>query len=284
MHRWTDVCPSAAPTVSDPPAGGEAALGEWHRAARDLLATFGPSADHRGGPVWLVLFEASPGAVARLGVRDSPEGLAGWSAPAHCRAVGVVAGGRVVRGATGPRDVQLCCLVSRDGTIGWHTAPPGAVPETPPEGGRIVDTLKRCLGLPTPHEPEGVEILLDLVWLMAVLDAAAGASRELGWDEVIHLYPAPGRTSRVRLSADGLPGSPWTWEDVRCATARGRWPDGPVSARLARWMDEGMFARSVLEATPDLGLLAAEARRVVGPEAGRRLAEVFSRRGHGRVA
>jgi hypothetical protein len=150
MHRWTDICRSAPPAVPDGPAGDRES-GGWRRATRDLLVAFGPSADHRGGPVWLVLFEASPGAGARLGVRDSPEGLAGWSAPAHCRAVGVVAGGRVVRGATEPRDVQLCCLVSRDGTIGWHTAPEGAVPETPPEQGRIVDTLKRCLGL--SHAP-----------------------------------------------------------------------------------------------------------------------------------
>jgi hypothetical protein len=49
-------------------------------------------------------------------------------------------------------------------------------------------------------------------------------------------------------------------------------------------MDEGMFARSVLEAVPDVRLLAAEARRVVDPEAGRRIADHFSRRGYRRVA
>ena len=245
----------------------------WTVAADDLRRTFEPRADNTGRPVWVVLHTAAGGALSHVEVDVSAEGLHGWSAPPGCAAVGVVATGRVVSagrprrpGSSGVhRPIALGCVVSRTGVVGWSASPKGTLSGSAPEGGRILDCLKRCLGLPTPPEPGGLRVLVDTIWIAAVIEAARESPETLvSWDLVEGLHPA---ANRPHLACQGA--GP-TWEDIRLATADGAWREGPVAAELAGWMDEGMFARSVLERLPDVADLVAAASTSVTP--GRRSA------------
>jgi hypothetical protein len=224
----------------------------WNAVAGELLSWFSLSAQAAGGPVWLALFETDDGSRVEVARDGSADGLAGWSAPPDCVAVSVVATGRVI----GPRSpaapcpipapftvqrLALCCVVARDGAVGWRTDAKGRVTDSAPDEGRVMDCLRRCMGLATPSHTDDPAILIDLIWLGLVIEEGRKRGSVLRWSAVEHLRPTVG----------GLraPGS-WTWESIRAATACGAWPDGPVPARLAAWMDDGMFARSVLDALP----------------------------------
>ncbi len=239
----------------------------WNAVAVELLSWFALSAQAAGGPVWLALFETESGSRVEVARDGSSDGLAGWSAPADCLAVSVVATGRVTAsrspGAACPvtlpptaQRLALCCVVARDGTVGWTTSEKGPLTDSAPEEGRVMDGLRRCMGLATPSPPDDPGILIDLIWLGLVIEEGRKHGSFLRWSVVQHLRPGAGI-----LRAPGA----WTWESIRAATARGAWPEGPVPARLAAWMDDGMFARSVLDALPHRDTLLPVAEGYLSP-------------------
>ncbi len=160
--------------------------------------------------------------------------------------------------------VRAVHLVHRDGTgltvlrrqstgerLKLASAPGQALP------GRIDDTCRRVLGVPTPPPDSSPHHLWAVVWLDAVVAAAADATRPLDARSVGLLHPA------FQLwSLGGHPMPPWSpevlgrfgralgnvtdWELLRKRCAAGRWPLGAVTADAAAWMDAGMFCREVL--------------------------------------
>ena len=187
----------------------------WNAFAGDLLGRLGGDISAKGRPTWVAVHQPDDGPSGALAIHESETELMGWTAPPDCAAVGVVAAGRVVDYTRSGSDcaalrITLCCLVARDGRLGWSAAPMGAVPATPPEEGRVVDCLRRCMGLPTFPPPSGPEILLDVMWLHEVDRVAGGrVGSPLSWDDVRGLHPAandPGRSppAVVDLGRDPL--------------------------------------------------------------------------------
>ena len=152
--------------------------------------------------------------------------------------------------------------------------------DSPPSEGRLLDCLRRCFGLPTPPPPVGPIRLQVIVWLVAVLDHAAGARRRLSWSEVARLHPLArvlasdlgGRGSDFGTGLVRMAGSAWSWEDIRIQAQQPGFLDDIVDPSLAGWMDDGMFARWVLSDLPSADELFAALRPLLSPTATRRLA------------
>ncbi len=213
------------------------------------------------------------------------EALLGFDAPAHWRALGVVAEGAahplgepVGNGAqAGPhrpddrRRVRVVHLVARDGDSATALRTQGGAPElgnasgagaTP--CGRIDDVLRRTLGLPSVAPREPTVVLWALVWLDRLLAdraAALPAQAPLDWTGAALLHPAvalahgehlvtgtPSPREVARFGA--LMGRAHDWAALRAACAHGRWPVAEVPCELAAWMDDGIFSRWVTGAYP----------------------------------
>jgi hypothetical protein len=72
----------------------------------------------------------------------------------------------------------------------------------------------------------------------------------------------------------------WPWHRLRDEPEVVDTGRPPLEPALAHWMDDGMYARWVLNELVDLGVLVATARRVLRPESLARIAESFALCGH----
>ncbi len=223
-----------------------------------------------------------------------------WQAPDACDALAVVAAGQSLRaaaldegasqtsapvstvgaspGASAPA-LRLAVAVDRSGRSASRLTLDGISTEEAPEGGRMLDTLLRCLGRPTPPAADPPSRLLAILWLSAIIEAAGRATAALTWPQTLRLHPA----SRL-LVASGqhvarpeldtiveLAARTWTWEVLRLAGARRGSLEALCPAELAAWMDEGMYSRWVLGALPDPDALLGSALRALRPAAKTRL-------------
>ncbi|MGH9116120.1 MAG: hypothetical protein ACRDWW_09875 [Acidimicrobiales bacterium] len=258
-----------------------------------LLEALGDRVAELGHPAWVqVLYP--PGCDGfDLAVSEEPDALLGWVAPPDCEAVGMVATGKVhveespsgvppglIPGTTA--GARMVCLVARDGDIEWQMVTPGGVHfDETPGGGRMVDCLKRCFALPTDPAPASPRRLHGLLWLSAVLDAASVSRRQLSWRDVARLHPAAGLLDddeAVLIDPSDLPemfelfASACTWDFLRRHAAGISWVGEVVPPDLAEWMDEGMFARWLLDGLPAPEQLISRIRPLVAPSTARRLA------------
>lgn len=254
-----------------------------------VMKGFGDAVAQLGHPIWIQLFDqdADQSALAL-----SPEDFdpLGYVAPPECRAIGMVATGRLRcldEAAEPPAHLasarsggaRMACVVGRDGRTGWHMVlPDGSELTDVPEEGCTLDILRRCLELPTPPPPAGTGRLAVSSWLGAIRRAAR-PGQLLSWGQVLDLHP-------VFVEADGPLGVPireavteaisnaFDWDLVRQAAIAS--PDGLglVQPELARWMDDGMFARWVLDGLRPIDDLIASVRPFLRPSAARRLAHV----------
>jgi hypothetical protein len=251
----------------------------WKQLCRTLLDGLGDQVAERGHPTWVMV---SPSPLAEdgfsLGVLDDRRSILGWKAPPDCAAVGVVATGRMSVDGDGhelphalragaEHEIRMSCLVTRSGEVASLVELPGgeAIEETPAEG-RVLDCLKRCLGLPTPPPPVGAEHLDLLQWLVAIIEEATRSPQQLSWRQIARLHPCgspPGL-------GESLPAQ--SWELLRVLTARRLWGAELLDPDLAQWMDDGMFARWVLASLPAPAELLQRLRPLVAPSAARRLA------------
>ena len=262
-------------------------VSDWQDLSERLIEALGDEVQARGGPAWVRVFEDTASASdMTVDSTGEPGGLIGWTAPPRCLAVGTVATGtlRSVPDGEPLSRVRMCCVVGRDGGVGWTLQPPGTEPSSsPPEAGRVLDCLRRCLGLPTPAPESTAGRLQGAAWMASVLDEALRSAGPLTWSEVTRLHPL------ARLLSGSLAGPPaptagrlfgdlirsaanaWSWEEIRLEAARGDLP-GLVDARLAGWMDEGMFSRWLLELIPSTELMLAALQPYLVPSAARLLA------------
>lgn len=265
---------------------------DWQRLADVLLDAAGDRAEEQGHPMWVRVLDTAagdPDDSFSLALSAESAGLLGWVATADCRAVGVVATGRLRPMECAAPDIvdpsadriRMVCLVSRQGQTAWKMAlPDGTASMQPPSEGRMLDCLRRCFGLPTPPPPASPARLQAAAWLAAILEQADGARRPLSWSEVSRLHPVArvldgdlrGRCSTVLPGLIRLAGSAWTWEDFRLHAQQD--PDGHdiIDPDLAAWMDAGMFARWVLSSLPAPDELLVALRPLLTPSAARRLA------------
>ena len=268
------------------------AIAGWQHFAEQLLADLGERVQRRGSPTWLRVYEGPDADVGLTVTSDDPRFLIGWTAPAGCAAVGIVATGRTraigeagVSTSFAPeRDgvqVRMCCVVSRSGEVGWTLqVSSGQTSLERPTEGKILDSLKRCLELPT--SPPGIPAseLHAAAWAASVLDRAIESPRQLTWSDVERLHPvarllggdlaavdddrergSDDLTDLVRVAANA-----WSWEEIRAQACDGEL-EALIDPDLASWMDVGMFSRWVMERTPPLDQLLGALRAYLAPSA-----------------
>lgn len=232
--------------------------------------------DDLSQPATLLLFNIDEGGVD-LGIKQLPpgahplDGLLGFVVPDDAYAMGVVshgwgstdahAGTDPARGtvrlraskARDRRRVRTFMVVARDGStvsgvridgepLRWLDPPEGAVP----------DAIRRALGLATT--PPGFPA------------AELSAARWL--DDLLSLQPQPGRRWLTIEDVVATRPAPYlSWEDARWAVVRDEVRMPGVTATLAAWMDDGIFARTVVLAHPELGDLLGRVSLVVDSKA-----------------
>jgi hypothetical protein len=269
---------------------------DWQGLTTRILESLGDHVAGQGFPTWVKVVDGqSRDDSFTLACLDDPGGLMGWSAPPEVSAVGVVATGRLLM-EPGPSEapaplraaknggIRLACVVARDGTTGWRMVIPGGrAMENVPEDGRLLDCLKRCLGLPTPPAPTGPGRLQSLLWLDKILGQAQTSPHRLSWNEVVRLHPAgalldPGEQGALSpedlAHVIRLAGTVWSWEEIRQQAAT-RWSGQIIERDIAAWMDEGMFARWMLGGLPGTDELMTQVRPLLTPSTARRLAHAL---------
>jgi hypothetical protein len=294
----------------------EAVQDDLRDVATRLLVGHGATATAAGRPVWLELRAGPDGDLDEVMV-ESEAGLLGMTADPSSFAVGVVAGARLRRldesvevptllrgGLQG--GVRLACVMARTGRIGWHMVLPDGSPfDQPPDEGRMLDTMLRSLGLATAPPPRPISLLETAAWLATLL-AVTSDQRRLTWRQAVAVHPAVlaafGRSPQgwpvfnVERSACGrgggetpegwdpeeavrTAGASGEWEQLRLAAARGAAPWIALEPELAEWMDEGMFARWILDGLISVEEMVAAARSCLVPSGARRMAHLLRRMG-----
>jgi hypothetical protein len=260
---------------------------DWTALASILLQALGEEIAGRGTPTWVRVLDPPDGTVGDscLEFFEDGRGFLGWTAPPRCQAVGVVASGRAIAEdgpaglppgfAPGARTgVRMACLVARDGSVGWQmeTASGAAYP-VPPSEGRLLDCLRRCFALPTPPAPVGPKHFQSLLWLITIEEVIRSSTRRLTWAQILDLHPAANPQDYPQLANPDRWGEPeWTWEALRRAAVRENWARMMVERDLAAWMDDGMFARWIIDSLPAPEDVLAGLRPHLAPSAARRLA------------
>ena len=174
------------------------------------------------------------------------------------------------------RRVRVVTLLDRSGDErATATLDDGTVVDEPGSG-MVADALRRALGRATPAPPVGSGELFAAMWLTSI----AASDRRLSWNEAVMLHPAMqllrqgGHRPQIeelvscgRSLARAMP-----WGELRLRAASGVRDGGiGVSADLAAWMDDGMFARWVLGGLPPFTPLLRRCSAILAPEVLRRL-------------
>ena len=198
------------------------------------------------------------------------EVLAGFTAPPEWFGVGVLLTGWK-HDLTGQREkerARITTIVCRDGAAvdAVRTEADGLRMMEGEAVGRVPDTLRRVLGLPTaPPAPGDLDEWMAKCWLQIVLTQTKRGKRapKLRWREVAALHPAIDTVGAdpadLAVVAPDL-ASKMTWERFRRIHAE----DGDD---LAAWMDEGMFARWSVQGYPSVAELLRRAQRRLTPDA-----------------
>ena len=227
--------------------------------------------------------------------------LLGFVAPAHWSALGVSSSGlqhqlgddgRVVRGADPPR-VRITVLIDRSGRgagLLRRGAELTALPGQPE--GTVADACRRALGLDTAPPPMTTVGLWTRCWLDRVVDALArsgggggGAGRPT-WQDIARLHPASSASDthgpgvgrrpdpRALAGATRALAEAWPWARLRAEPGVVDVPGPLPSARVAAWMDDGMWARWLLAAFPALDDLVDAACSLLAPDLARAARDV----------
>jgi hypothetical protein len=237
-----------------------------------------------------------------LGLKPLDEGvhpfdeLAGFEAPEEWTVFGLRTTGKahhLDRPGAEPRRISSTFLVDRQGReASVLRFDDGDVLDGPGHAeGTIPDTCRRILGLATDPAPRSTEWLFSTVWLDRIVERWADPDRRgdllSSFAQLAILHPAVHEPSPPDLLAVADPASlahvarrhaaATTWEQLRLAEEPLPLPDGPLSPWIARWMDDGFFARWVLGAYPHIATRAFEVKDLLGPSLGPRLMEALVR-------
>lgn len=230
---------------------------------------------------------------------DPPDVLCGLVAPDAWWALGVVAPARwrpadrppTARGGDG---LDVIHLVARTGdavtvrstrgvATGDRTTTTGR-----PWAGFLDDHLRRSLGLPTAPAPASTLGLWAAVWLDALVERRSrGELTGARWPELAGHHPVLVAARRAgadpatlawctahlaragRLLADA-----WSWRSLRANACAGRDALGATTPEVAAWMDEGLYARSLLARFPAPADLLGALAELLGADLHRELQQI----------
>lgn len=211
--------------------------------------------------------------------------VAGFTAPEDWWAFGMRVRGRAHHLDEPGRvtlGVATTFLVDRDGReVSVLRAADVATPLPGPAQGTIADLCRRVLALPTGPPPPTTALLWTAQWLDAVLAEWARPERRRrvssGFEALASLHPAAGE--HVVRSAGELTAiahrhsAAWTWARLRHADRPLDLPGGGLPSEVARWMDDGFFARWTVGAFPSIATLATDLKALLGEPLGQQLLE-----------
>lgn len=249
-----------------------------------LLERFGDESVAAGRPVFLEVGAGTDGSPLGGSVRRRAD-ILGWVAPKSCAAVAAVATGRfrqmdesvepparLIPGLSG--GLRISCVVDRSGAVGWKLLlPDGSEFADVPEEGRMLDSLRRCLGLPTPPPPCPMGRLHSITWMRLLKAFADQEGCQLAWCDALNLHPVV-LIAREFDEAEAIIRSQarsQSWDHLRVAIAAHEKDFWDPSPRLASWMDEGMFARWTLDCMPTVEEMLEDVRPRLVPSAARKL-------------
>lgn len=210
--------------------------------------------------------------VRALPSSDPIGSLYGFRAPSAWDAFGIVAPGTAQtldRPDAAPRRVRVVHLLDRHGVEISMAKPEGTTAMivdlcgAPDTAGRVPDTCRRVLGLPTRPPVARTAALWAVDWLDRVL--AEVLCRDLGAPPLS--WPAVERLHRGR-DADVAP-----WSILRRECAAGQLTIGGVTPAIAEWMDDGLFSRQVIAAYPELHELVADLADLLSPDVWQQLVD-----------
>lgn len=244
-------------------------------------------------PVWTV-FDRDDGEPDGFVLMPGPGAMLGWRAPSEVWAIGVVAGGTAtVVGDKGVDDrrCQVACVVDRWGTVsGRLRLPDPSSSGSPdlrseaPRDGRVLDILRRCLGLPTSPAQESMPGVVSLAWLAALATEARRRRRPLGWLDAVDRHPVvslldlPAKpTAHGGPETARHPGDPWVslidaalrswdWGELRRRCVERGTTIAGITPDTASWMDDGMFSRWLAEGVDAVDALLDAGFRAVNED------------------
>ena len=210
--------------------------------------------------------------VKPLAGRHPTELLLGFTAPSAWHAVGMATAGWAYRieqrgnPARAHARVHVVTMVSRSGEVVQRTHVSDDSDLTAalstqlgePEGEQI-DLLRRVLDLPTAPPPCDAGVFWAIEWLAAVLGADTDGLTT--WDDVVAHHPAVALLRAAPPGTDRGPGEDFVdlvesfarvcdWSRIRELVRDDRLPVPDLVASDAEWLDDGAFARFVLNRCP----------------------------------
>ena len=237
----------------------------------------------------------------QLGLKPLGEGvhpfdeLAGFTAPDDWTVVGLRTTGtarHLDQPARAPQRIASTFLVDRHGREASVLRFDDEVVDDPGRAtGTIPDTCRRVLGLPTDPPPPSTELLWSTIWVDRILERWAQPDRRrdllASFAQLAILHPAVHQPSPPDVLAVADPESlarvarphaaATPWSKLRASDDPLPLPDGSVSPAIARWMDDGFFARWALGAYPHLATAAFEVKALLGRPLGPQLVEALVR-------
>ena len=267
-----------------------------HVAACELLERFGAEVTRLHRPSFFVLRWAGPRQAPHVEPVPGAAGLLGVSVGEPWDAVAVVASGRFrsldqrseppaeVRSGLGG-GLQIACVVSRSGVVGWRLVlPDGSTYAPVPEEGFMLDVLHRALGLATTPPPAGPARLLLYLWVTEIVTLGRFYPARFDWSATLALNPTAEADPLLPVEEAErevlLSNATTRWDVLRrlaaMATPESTTPEATTEEShlpppaLCDWMDEGMFARWVLDRLPSTSDITAAARPHLTPAAWRR--------------
>jgi hypothetical protein len=236
-----------------------------------------------------------------LGLKPLEEGvhpfdeLAGFEAPEDWTVFGLRTTGKahhLDRPDAEPRRISSTFLVDRHGREASVLRFDDEVIDGPGRAeGTIPDTCRRTLGVATDPAPPSTELLWSTIWVDRILERWGQPDRRRdllsSFAQLAILHPAVHEPSPpdVLTVADPMSlarvarphAAATTWEQLRLADEPLALPDGPLAPYIARWMDDGFFARWVLGAYPHIATTAFEVKELLGRPLGPLLMEALVR-------
>lgn len=227
--------------------------------------------------------------------RHPTDDLLGFTAPSGWHALGLATHGWAYHAAErdDPRRhrdrVHVVTLVSRTGEHAHRTriTGRGALERrlaAEPPGGEQIDLLRRALGLATDPPPCDASVYWSVAWLAALMHSDSDPPGS--WDDVVQRHPALGLFSAEMLVGerdllDVLTGfhRVGTWSRLRLLTSESAFRAPGLRAEHADWLDDGAFARYVLNRCPPLGTLRARVRRELPTDLATRVLDTLDRLG-----
>ncbi len=135
------------------------------------------------------------------------------------------------------------------------------------ELGPAIDVGRRALGMPTPAELASPSDVLDVYWLDGIISVVirSGLEESLSWAAAVLMHPLADETIEPWRLRDRRLKLPLGWDAFRSRACNASSPWPGMNPGIARWLDDGSFARWCLANLPDKDTILDDLRDLLEP-------------------